>query len=29
MFLSAARDVRFVAGLPVFLSQRGWSSYAV
>jgi hypothetical protein len=27
--LFAARDVWFVVGLPVFLSQLGWSSYAV
>ncbi|HYA15999.1 MAG TPA: organoarsenical effux MFS transporter ArsJ, partial [Bryobacteraceae bacterium] len=29
LFLFAARDVWFVVGLPVFLSQLGWSSYAV
>jgi hypothetical protein len=29
MFLFAARDVWFVVGLPVFLSQLGWSFYAV
>ena len=29
LFLFAARDVWFVVGLPVFLSQLGWSFYAV
>ena len=29
LFLFAARDVWFVVALPVFLSQLGWSSYAV
>jgi hypothetical protein len=29
LFLFAARDVWFVVGLPVFLSELGWSSYAV
>ncbi|MGD1090927.1 MAG: organoarsenical effux MFS transporter ArsJ [Bryobacteraceae bacterium] len=29
LFLFAARDVWFVVGLPVFLSQMGWSFYAV
>lgn len=29
LFLFASRDVWFVVGLPVFLSQLGWSSYAV
>ncbi|HWE51903.1 MAG TPA: organoarsenical effux MFS transporter ArsJ [Bryobacteraceae bacterium] len=29
LFLFAARDVWFVVGLPVFLSQLGWSSYGV
>jgi predicted MFS family arabinose efflux permease len=29
LFLFAARDVWFVVGLPVFLSQLGWSSSAV
>ena len=28
-FLFASRDVWFVVGLPVFLSQMGWSSYRV
>jgi len=29
LFLFASRDVWFVVGLPVFLSQLGWSFYAV
>ena len=29
LFLFAARDVWFVVGLPVFLSQLGWSFYSV
>jgi len=29
LFLFASRDVWFVVGLPVFLSQLGWSSYSV
>jgi hypothetical protein len=29
LFLFAARDVWFVVGLPVFLSQLGWSFYGV
>jgi predicted MFS family arabinose efflux permease len=29
LFLFASRDVWFVVGLPVFLSQLGWSSYGV
>src|SRR5579872_6696182 len=29
LFLFAARDVWFVVGLPVFLSELGWSFYAV
>lgn len=29
LFLFAARDVWFVVGLPVFLSQLGWTFYAV
>jgi predicted MFS family arabinose efflux permease len=29
LFLFAGRDVWFVVGLPVFLSQLGWSFYAV
>jgi len=29
LFLFASRDAWFVVGLPVFLSQLGWSSYAV
>jgi MFS family permease len=29
LFLFASRDVWFVVGLPVFLSQLGWSSYEV
>jgi hypothetical protein len=29
LFLFASRDVWFVVGLPVFLSQHGWSFYAV
>ena len=29
LFLFAARDVWFVVGLPVFLSQLGWSDYGV
>lgn len=29
LFLFAARDVWFAVGLPVFLSQLGWSFYAV
>ncbi len=29
LFLFASRDVWFAVGLPVFLSQLGWSSYSV
>ncbi len=29
LFLFASRDAWFVVGLPVFLSQLGWSTYAV
>jgi predicted MFS family arabinose efflux permease len=29
LFLFASRDAWFVVGLPVFLSQLGWSSYSV
>ena len=29
LFLFASRDIWFVVGLPIFLSQLGWSSYAV
>src|SRR5579863_3548441 len=29
LFLFASRDVWFVVGLPVFLSQLGWSTYTV
>jgi predicted MFS family arabinose efflux permease len=29
LFLFASRDVWFVVGLPVFLSQLGWSSYSI
>jgi hypothetical protein len=29
LFLFASRDVWFVVGLPVFLSQLGWSSWSV